>query len=315
MNLKEEKCYVGIDISKDYLDVYVLPINKYMRFENNVREIKKLTTKLQKLDVASTVVESTGGYERNVVKALSEAKLFPSIVNPRKIRNFAKCLGKLAKTDRIDANIIAMFAEKIRPKETINLNRNQEYLSRKASRRRQLIDMLIMEKNRRKQAVPDEKKSVDRVIKMLEKEIQLIDKEINETIILDPEFKNKKDLLQSVQGIGSTIASNLIADLPELGKITSKQISALAGVAPFNSDSGLMKGKRVIWGGRAAVRKSLYMAALVAARHNKRMKGFYERLCSLGKPKKVALVACMRKLLSIINTMIKKNEHWKESFI
>lgn len=315
MNLKEEKCYVGIDISKEYLDVYILPLNKYMQFKNNAKEIQKLIKKLEKLAVDCTVMEATGGYEKKLVKVLAHHNLSPSVVNPRQIRNFAKSIGKLAKTDYIDAHTIAMFAERIKPRQHLLLTENQEDLAKKTSRRRQLIDMVVAEKNRKESADKEEKKSINRVIKCLEKEIKLIDEEINKKISSDLEIRQKKEILESVKGIGSTIASNLIADLPELGKLDSRKISALAGVAPYNYDSGAMKGKRAIWGGRVTVRSALYMAALVATRHNKKIRDYYQKLCKLGKPKKVALVACMRKLLTIINVMIYRKETWNEALI
>lgn len=315
MNLKEEKCYVGIDISKEYLDVYILPLNKYMQFKNNAKEIQKLIKKLEKLAVDCTVMEATGGYEKKLVKVLAHHNLSPSVVNPRQIRNFAKSIGKLAKTDYIDAHTIAMFAERIKPRQHLLLTENQEDLAKKTSRRRQLIDMVVAEKNRKESADKEEKKSINRVIKCLEKEIKLIDEEINKKISSDLEIRQKKEILESVKGIGSTIASNLIADLPELDKLDSRKISALAGVAPYNYDSGAMKGKRAIWGGRVTVRSALYMAALVATRHNKKIRDYYQKLCKLGKPKKVALVACMRKLLTIINVMIYRKETWNEALI
>lgn len=313
MNLNEEKCYVGIDVSKDYLDVYILPIKKYMRFTNDAKDIKKLVQKLKKFPVIATVMEATGGYEKRLANTLDHYNLFPSIINPRHLRNFAKSVGKLAKTDRIDASIIAMFAERIKPRANRVLSQNEQELARKISRRRQLIDMVTAEKNRLGLADKEEKKSIARVIKFLEKEIKLLDEDIHKRTESDTQMRDKKEILESIKGIGSVIATSLLADLPELGSLSSRQISALVGVAPYNCDSGSMKGRRSIRGGRAYVRRALYMAALVAVRHNKKLKSFYERLCELGKPKKVALVACMRKLLTIINTMVSRKETWNEA--
>jgi len=313
--IEEEKSYIGIDISKALLDVYVLPCKKYMRFQNNSTGIRKMREKLKLFSNVSIVMEATGGYEKAVAQSLQMGGWSVSIVNPRPIRDFAKSLGKLAKTDRIDAEIIALFAEKIQPKETIVYNENQQQITELNARRRQIIDMITMEKNRLDKASDELKKSIQRIIKALEKELQAINEALEKSIQNDTDCAGKNRLLKSIKGVGSIVAAGMIADLPELGNVNAKQISALAGLAPYNRDSGTWRGKRTIWGGRASVRTMLYMATLVAIRHNPQIKCFYERLCSVGKLKKVAITACMHKLLIIMNAMIKHGELWRMAAI
>jgi len=315
MMIEEEKSYIGIDISKALLDVYVLPCKKYMRFQNNSTGIRKMREKLKLFSNVSIVMEATGGYEKAVAQSLQMGGWSVSIVNPRPIRDFAKSLGKLAKTDRIDAEIIALFAEKIQPKETIVYNENQQQITELNARRRQIIDMITMEKNRLDKASDELKKSIQRIIKALEKELQAINEALEKSIQNDTDCAGKNRLLKSIKGVGSIVAAGMIADLPELGNVNAKQISALAGLAPYNRDSGTWRGKRTIWGGRASVRTMLYMATLVAIRHNPQIKCFYERLCSVGKLKKVAITACMHKLLIIMNAMIKHGELWRMAAI
>lgn len=307
---KDDKSYVGMDVSKEVLDVYILPFEKHMQFQNNANGVRKLIEKLQSFPGVFIVMEATGGYERPAAQALAKANLSTAVVNPRQIRDFARALGKLAKTDKIDAQTIAMFAEKIQPKENVVCNENQEALSENNTRRRQLIDMITMEKNRLDKANKALKKSIKRVLGVLEKELETINKAQKKTIDADPVQSQKNALLQSIKGVGSVVAAGVIADLPELGSVSAKQISALAGLAPYNRDSGTLRGKRTIWGGRASVRTTLYMATLTAIRFNEQIKTFYERLCKAGKAKKVAIVACMHKLLIIMNAIIKSNKLW-----
>jgi transposase len=306
-----EKYYVGIDISKAFLDVYILPSKKIYQFENNQKGFQKLVKEIATYPEVLVVMESTGGYEKKLTKALAEKKYPFAIVNPRQIRDFAKALGQLAKTDKVDACVIAMFAEKIQPRTSTIYEENQHNLAEQQGRRRQLVDMISAEKNRLDKSSKTITKSIKRILSALEKELDAINKELEKCIEADDEAKSNSQLLTSITGVGKVVSTGLIAYLPELGKLTAKQISALVGVAPFNRDSGTMRGKRTVWGGRASVRCVLYMATLVAIRHNAQIKRFYNRLCNAGKLKKVAIIACMRKLLVIMNAMIKNQQPWQ----
>ncbi|MBA2652913.1 MAG: IS110 family transposase [Tatlockia sp.] len=313
--LKEDKIYIGVDVSKAMLDIFVLPTRKYMQFKNNEAGIQKLVKKVALFSNALVVMESTGGYEQPLAYALSETKANVCVMNPRQIRDFAKALGKLAKTDKIDAEMIALFASKIEPQPQIMLNKDQKQLTNNNARRQQLIDMITMEKNRLDKASPELRESIQRILDVLQNELERIDS-VQESLIEDnPDYSHKKKILSSIKGIGAITATSILSVFPELGQLQSKQIAALAGLAPFNRDSGTLKGKRTIWGGRASVRKALYMPVLVAVRHNLTIRAFYQRLCNAGKPKMTAIIACMRKLLIIMNTMIKKNQFWSNDFL
>jgi transposase len=311
MTIQNEKCHIGIDVSKAMLDVFILPKNKYIQVENNVTGIKKLIKEFNLYSEPLIVMESTGGYEKAVAQALAKEDFSVAIINPRQIRDFAKALGKLAKTDRIDANVIAMFAEKISPKANVNCDENQQNLAEYNTRRSQLVDMITMEKNRLDKANKEMKKSILHIIKLLEKELQKINEFLEKAIQCNDEYVRRDELLQTIKGVGPVVSVSVIADLPELGSLSGKEISALAGLAPLNRDSGAMRGKRAIWGGRASVRRVLYMATLTAMRFNATIKAFYDRLCAAGKPKKVAITACMHKLLIIMNAMIKNDQPWR----
>lgn len=311
MMIPDGKCYIGIDVSKPVLDVFILPINKHMQFNNDSKGINKLIQKLNSFLCVSIVMEATGGYERLASQALQMANFSVAVVNPRQIRDFAKALGKLAKTDLIDAHTIALFAEKMKPTQNVMRSENQQKLTEHNTRRRQLIDMITMEKNRLDKANNEQKKSIKRVLKTLEKELETISESQKELIQAEPAYSQKNQILLSIKGIGSIAAAGIISDLPEIGSLSAKQITALVGLAPYNRDSGSMRGKRTIWGGRASIRSILYMPTLVAIRHNKQIKLFYERLCAAGKKKKVAIIACMHKLLIIMNAMIKNNQPWR----
>lgn len=308
---KKEKVYIGIDVSKHVLDVYIVPHCKYMQFKNESGDIKKMVKKFALFPESLIVMESTGGYENALAYGASQAGLKVCRTNPRQIRDFGKALGKLAKTDKIDSEIIALYASKIEPKPNVVYNEEQIKLSDNAARRKQLIDMITMEKNRLDKASSEQKKSINRILKALEKELKAINTTQEQLIESSSEFSEKKKILTSVKGIGDVTAANLISELPELGALGSKQIAALAGLSPFNRDSGTLKGKRTIWGGRASVRNALYMSTLVAVKHNPQIKVFYERLCNAGKTKMTALIACMRKLLIILNAMIKNKQCWE----
>jgi transposase len=304
MTIQNEKCYIGIDVSKAILDICILPKKVYFQVENNVTGIRKLIKKLKIFSDFSVAMESTGGYEKPVALALAKEKFPVAIINPRQIRDFAKAIGRLAKTDRIDS-------EKIQPKTNVICDENQQKLAENNARRRQLIDMITMEKNRLDKASKEMKKSIQHVIKLLQKELEKINESLEKAIQCDDEYIRRDELLQTIKGVGSVVSAGIIADLPELGNLSAKEISALAGLAPLNRDSGTLRGKRTIWGGRASVRRVLYMATLVATRHNIKIKAFYERLCAAGKLKKVAITACMHKLLIIMNAMIKSNQPWR----
>lgn len=313
MKDEAQKVYIGIDVSKSTLDVFILPGNKHMQFKNEPSGIQKLAKKLNMFPDALIVMEATGGYEKPSAYALFKAGLKVCIMNPRQIRDFAKALGKLAKTDKIDAYVIALFASKIEPRPNVSYDEDNIELSDNSARRRQLVDMIIMEKNRLDKATAEQTASIARVLEVLEVELKIINGAQEKIITNNPVFSEKKKILESVKGIGAVTAANLLSEIPELGSIGSKQIASLAGLAPFNRDSGTLKGIRTIWGGRASVRCALYMSVLVAIKHNARIKCFYERLCLAGKEKKVAITACMHKLLIIINAMIKSGQCWDES--
>lgn len=315
MTKNEEKFYVGIDVSKYELDVYILPRKIHSTYKNSPQGIHAIKKKLAHYPSAKVVLEATGGYEKQLADKLSESGIEVCVVNPRQIRDFAKALGRLAKTDKIDAQVIALFAEKIQPEARVIKSKNQAKIAELTTRRKQLLDILQMEKNRLDKASTDIKKSLSKIIKSLEKEILVIEEKLTKLISEDAYYSKMYEQIISVPGIGEKVATTLMAHLPELGTLSNKQITALAGLAPFNRDSGTLRGVRTIWGGRAPVRSSMYMAALVATKHNQKIKAFYKRLCEAGKPKKVALTACMRKLVIIVNAMIKNNQSWQECSI
>jgi len=258
------------------------------------------------------VLEATGGIERQLVRALVSAELPVVVVNPRQVRDFAKASGQLAKTDAIDAMVLARFAEAIRP--TVRPLPDESLLELRAliARRRQLTEMIVAERNRLTAASKSVRKRINTHIRWLEAELGRADKDLDQSIRQSPIWKENEDLLRSVPGIGPVISRTLLAELPELGQLNRKQIAALVGIAPLNRDSGTLRGRRTIWGGRATVRAALYMAALVASRRNAVIRDFYKRLRNTGKAPKVALVACMRKLLTILNAMIKHRTCWAE---
>ncbi len=306
MTAGQDKVYVGVDVSKPTLDVFILPTGKHFTFTNDNAGYKELIHNLPNM-VNLLVFEATGGYEREAAKALTTAGLSVAIVNPRQVRDFAKALGKLAKTAKIDSKIIALFAEKIVPRETVLVDSKQQKLSDLLSRRKQVVDMITMEKNRLGKASKSIDKTINKSITFLEKQLQKLEEKLQKHIDADERLAQKDKVLLSVKGVGPVLSTTLIAELPELGQLNRKQIAALVGVAPFNRDSGTYKGSRAVWGGRASVRSILYMSALVASRNNSVIKAFYDKLCSAGKAKKVAIVACMRKLLLILKAMIKNN--------
>lgn len=310
MSNLSEKVYVGMDVSSTNLDVYIRPIGQSLKVANDETGIRKLKKQLpKKIDLV--VLEATGGYEKLAFKLLSAEGIPVAIVNPRQVRDFAKAMGQLAKTDAIDGKIISLFAEKIEPATKALSDEKQEELTELRSRRKQLVEMITMEKNRLGKSSKPTRDSIEKTLKFLHKELKTIEQKLQTNIAANPEWSKKDKLLQSIVGVGPVLSTTIISDLPELGTLTHKKISALVGVAPFNRDSGAYVGGRTVWGGRASVRATLYMAALVASKKNPQIKHFYERLCARGKKKKVALTACMHKLLIIMNSMIKTNTIWR----
>jgi transposase len=309
------KNYVGVDVSKKYLDVHIRATQEYFRTTNNAAGIKEIRKRLSLFRPCLLIAEATGGYESDLVRSLQKEDVACAVVNPRHVRAFGKALGRLAKTDKIDAGILAHFGEAINPTPKALLTAEEETLSETQHRRKQLVEMITMEKNRRSGTHGQVRKNIDKTIDFLEKQLKEMDESLSKQVSENEEWQTKLELLKSVQGVGQVIALTLVSELPELGKVSRQEIAALVGVAPFNRDSGDKKGKKAIWGGRSNVRSALYMAGLVAVRHNPRLKAFYNKLCKSGKKKKVALVACMRKLLVIMNAMIKNNTPWQATFI
>ena len=303
--------FVGIDISKANLDIGIHPNGEAWRETNTAEGIELVVKKVKPMRPSLIVVEATGGYEAEIATALALAGLAVAVVNPRQIRDFARSTGKLAKTDRLDASVLARFAQAVRPEARYLPDPQARELQALVNRRKQLIEMLVSEKNRLSTAHARIKPSIQKVIDFLTQELDQLNRDIHDKIRQSDVWREKDDLLQSVPGVGKVLSTVLLADLPELGQLNRKQIAALAGLAPYNCDSGLMKGKRAIWGGRAPVRNALYMAALSASRCNPVICRFYERLTKEGKVFKVAITACMRKLLTILNAMIRSMETWQ----
>jgi transposase len=303
---------VGIDVSKDRLDVAVRPTGDAFAVERNGSGLEQLVARLGQIAPSIVALEATGGFETVAAAALAGAGLPVVIVNPAQIRAFAKALGQRAKTDPIDAAVIAHFAEATKPQIRPLLDEATRLLADLVARRRQIIDMIGAERQREKRiALPRLKKSIVRVVKMLEKELTEIDHDIDDAVRGSPAWREKEDLLASVPGIGPIIARTLIAELPELGQLGRKQIAALAGLAPFTRQSGQWRGRSFIGGGRKAVRTMLFMGAMVARRHNPILKAFFDRLVAAGKPKMVALIAVARKLLTILNAILRDKTVWQ----
>lgn len=314
--MDEARAVVGIDISKDRLDVACLPaaVHPFPAFDNDAKGHAALVTRLKEVAPRLIVLESTGGYQRALVASLAAAGLPVVVVNPRQVRDFARALGILAKTDAIDAMVLARFGEKVNPEVRPLPDAESTVLIDLMARRRQLVELRTAESNRLGQAAsPRIKSSIRAVLATIEKQIESIDDDLDDRIKASPVWKEKEDLLTSVPGVGKLTARTLLACLPELGTISRQAIAALVGVAPLNRDSGRMRGKRTTWGGRSVVRSALYMAALVATRYNPVLKAHYTKLLAAGKPKKLALVACMRKLLVTLNAMLRNRTPWRNS--
>lgn len=315
MPKNNDKNYIGIDVSKKYLDVCIRSTGEIFRTTNDIAGFKDLKKKIPLPKNSLVAVEATGGYESDAVFFLQKKGFAVAVTNPRQVRNFGKALGKLAKTDKIDAIIIAHFAEVINPKPKKMLGEEEKALSENQQRRKQIVDMVTMEKNRLSKASEPMKKCLQKTIKFLEKQLKEIEYALAQQISKNPEWAAKNKLLCSVKGVGEVTAATMIAGLPELGKISHKEIAALVGVAPLNRDSGNYQGERCTWGGRSDIRTALYMATLVAVKFNPPIKRFYETLCQKGKKKKVALVACMRKLLTVLNAMMRKGVRWTPELV
>jgi len=307
--------FIGIDVAKAELVIAVRPSGERWTVANDERGVKTLVDRLVLDRPELIVLEATGGYELLVVAALAAAALPVVVVNPRQVRDFARATGQLAKTDRIDADVLALFAERVRPAVRPIADEEARELDALLARRRQLLEMLQAERNRagqvfgRGQRVV--KKSLKAHIAFLERELRMADTDLGTMVRESPAWRERDDLLQSAPGIGRVVSLTLLADLPELGRLSRREIAKLVGVAPLSRDSGTMRGRRFVQGGRATVRAALYMGALVATRRNVVIRAFYQRLLAAGKPKKLALVACMRKLLTMLNVMVRTNTPWR----
>lgn len=305
-----ESLYVGIDVSKQHLDLAFVPTGDPHQFPNTDGGIAELVALLRRTPPALIVLEATGGYETDAATALALAGLPVAVVNPRQARDFAKAIGRLAKTDVLDAAVLALFAARVRPEPRPLPDATHRALLDLVTRRRQLVEMLTTERLRLPHAQGRIKRDVQAHIHWLEKRVKDSNTDLQQALRDSPVWRTTDELLRSVPGIGPTTAAVLIAELPELGRLTRQQVAALVGVAPLNADSGQHRGRRIIWGGRASVRSALSMATLVATRRNPLIRAFYQRLQAAGKPRKVALVAAMRKLLTILNAMLKAQQPW-----
>jgi transposase len=311
MTTTEEEVFIGIDISKTQMDVAVWDQKETWEFSNEATGRRELVEKAKELKPSLIVIEASGGIEQPIVAELYVEKIPVTIVNPTRVRNFARSTGQLAKTDKLDAKLIAHFAQAVRPQVRPLRTAEQEHLNALVTRRRQVVQILTAEKNRRFTTYSTLRKRLQQHIEWLNAELEALDEEIEQYIQESPSWRKNAKLLRSVPGVGPVTAATLLAELPELGTRNRQQIAALVGVAPLNKDSGKMRGKRRVFGGRAPVRRALYMAALVATRVNPIIRSFYEHLIAQGKEKKVALTACMRKLLVILNSMIRTQQTWR----
>ena len=311
--MEQQAIYVGIDVAKARVDVAVRPLDDRWEISHDQKGITKLVSQLETLDPAMVLLEATGGLELSLVAALAAAALPVVVVNPRQVRDFARATGKLAKTDSLDAAVLAHFAEAVQPPVRPLRDAETQALNTLAARRHQVMSMRVSEKNRLSAAAPDIRPRIEAHIAWLEQELDDLDKTLKQTLRGSPIWREKDDLLRSVPGVGPQLSLALLAYLPELGTLDRRQIAALVGVAPYNRDSGTLRGKRTVWGGRARVRAALYMGALVASRHNPIITDLYQRLLTAGKPKKLALTACMRKLLVILNSILRHGSPWRNT--
>ena len=308
--MEQELKYVGIDVAKAQVDVAVRPTGQHWQAISDEAGIQELVTQMRALGPALVVLEASGGLEMPLVAALAAASLPVVVVNPRQVRDFARATGRLAKTDSLDAQVLAHFAEAVRPEVRSLRDADAQALISLVTRRYQVIAMLVAEKNRLGTALASVRPRIQAHIAWLEEELKTLDGDLSNTLRQSPLWREKDNLLRTVPGVGQQLSLTLLAYLPELGTLDRRRIAALVGVAPFNRDSGTLRGKRTVWGGRARIRAALYMGTLVASRHNPTIRAFYQRLLTAGKPKKLALTACMRKLLSILNAMLKHHSPW-----
>lgn len=308
--MKQKPVYVGIDVSKATLDIAIRPDNEHWTIGNTATAINKLVRRLKAFLPDLIVLEATGGIESLVVAALGAASLPVVVVNPRQVRDFAKATGRLAKTDILDAQVLALFAERVRPTPRPLPDKEAQELSALIARRRQYITMITAERNRSSRASPSVQSEIAEHVDWMKDKLKKLDEELAQILQRSPLWRAREKLLRSVPGVGPVLTMTLLAELPELGSLDRKQIASLVGVAPLNRDSGVLRGKRTAWGGRAPIRTALYMAAIVATRFNPVIRSFYDRLCAAGKAKKVAITACMRKLIVILNAMLKHHTVW-----
>lgn len=303
--------YVGIDVAKDWLDIAVRPTGQVWRAAQDEAGIAETVGRLRGLKPTLVVLEATGGCELAVVAALRVAGLAVAVVNPRQVRDFARAIGRLAKTDRLDAQTLALFAERVQPPAQPAPDAEREALDQLLTRRRQLMEALTAEKNRLHRAQGPARESIQKHIDWLKGAVAEIDGQLQQALAQNPTFQQREQIVRSAPGVGPVLTYTLLAELPELGALNRKEVAALVGVAPLNRDSGTLRGKRTIWGGRGTVRAALYMAALVASRCNPVIRTLYQRLLAAGKAKKLALIACMHKLLVILNAMVRHGTRWQ----
>lgn len=303
--------FVGIDVGKAYLDVAVRPAGTHERLSNDEEGVARLVDRLRAARPTLVVLEATGGLEAPLTAALATVGLAVAVVNPRQVRDFAKAVGQLAKTDALDAHVLARFAEVVRPEPRPLPDADAQALSALLTRRRQVIAMLVAEQQRLPTTVAALRPRVEAHIAWLRQERDDLDRQLRDRVRGSPVWREDDDLLQSVPGVGPVLATTLIAELPELGHLNRKQIATLVGVAPLNCESGILRGRCIVWGGRAQVRAALWMGTLVAVQHNPVLRQFYGRLVAAGKPKKVALTACMHKLLLILNALLRQRTRWQ----
>ena len=311
--MAEPNVFVGIDVSKAELDIAVNENPELWSIANDEAGVADLVRRLLSLRADLVVLEATGGFETLATAALAAVQIPVVVVNPRQVRDFAKSTGQLAKTDTLDAQLLALFAARVRPPVRPLPDAGTQALNALVARRRQVIEMLVAEKNRLGFASAPVKKGIQKHIRWLERQLSDVDEDLTSMIRESPIWREKDDLLQSVPGVGPNLARTLLAELPELGVLNRKEIAALVGIAPLNRDSGTIRGKRMIWGGRAPVRVALYLSIWSASRWNPVIREHYQRLLARGKPPKVAQVACMRKLLTILNAMVRNGTSWSPS--
>jgi len=309
-----DRMFVGIDVSKDRLDVHMVPSGEAFAVARHGEGLTELIERLRAQPISLVVLEATGGYETVVAAALAAAGLPLVVVNPRQIRDFARATGRLAKTDRLDAQSIARFAEAVRPEPRPVPDTAARALGELVARRRQILEMMVAERNRRRHLTQKRLlRGVDRILALMQDQLAQIEHDIDGAIRNTPAWREREDLLKSVPGIGNTIARTLIAELPELGRLDRRRIAALVGVAPINRDSGTLRGRRSIAGGRGSVRAALYMGVIVAIRHKLPLNDTYSRLRKAGKAPKVAIVACMRKLITQLNAILRDQLPWQNA--